>query len=140
MANMLHTSIGVLDFVLECVAPHTPFRPQGAKLAASLALSVRLCARDPAFLVELSAQTDEVQLLMGDRESPGDVCKLVPECMQLVQMGRESMDAGRAGSQLVCEEVEDIEIPTTDIDLVRKVAKRSVYTYLSREEISCQCF
>ena len=55
-------------------------------------------------------------------------------------MSRESVDAGRAGSQLVCEEVEDIEIPTTDIDLVRKVAKRSVYTYLSREEISCQCF
>ena len=126
MANMLHTSIGVLDFVLECVAPHTSFRPQGAKLAASLALGIRLCARDPAFLVELPAQTDEVQLLMGDRESPGDVCKLIPECMQLIQMGRESMDAGRAGSQLVCEEVEDIEIPTIDINLVWKAGSEEL--------------
>ena len=79
MADMLLASLGVFDLIPECIAPRTSLRPQHAKLAASLALGVRLCARYPVFLVELPAQTDEMQLLMGDCEPSGDVGELVPK-------------------------------------------------------------
>ena len=112
MTDMLHTSLRVLDLVLECIAPRTTLSPQHAELAAPFALRVRLCARYPVFLVELPAQVDEVQLLVGDREPPGDVGELVPIRVQLVEVSYKLVNARRACSELVCEQVEDIEIPT----------------------------
>lgn len=86
ITDMLHTGLRVLDLVLERIAPRTTLSPQHAELAAPFALRVRLCARHPVFLVELPAQIDEMQLLVGDREPPGDVGELVPIRVQLVEM------------------------------------------------------
>lgn len=93
MADVLHTSLRVLDLVLEHIAPRAPLGPHRAELAAALALRVRLRPRDPVLLVKLPAQSDEVQFLVRNREPLGDVSELGPERVQLIEIPDKPMDA-----------------------------------------------
>lgn len=94
--DLLHPLLCVLDIVLEHVAPCATLGPRSAEFAASLALRVCLRARELVLFVVPSAQNDEVQLLMGDREPLGDIGELVHERPQLIDIPGKPMEAKRA--------------------------------------------